>query len=165
MKNVATSIPGRLLALALATALAGASSALAQSSRQPYAPSDIQGRIERSGDLQRQALRSLGDPTRAEQLVRKAYDELQTAQSALIINASGQKFPDPLLEINSRKLQDALSLLQRASDALRTNQGARPDRRDQEGEAPPETPAGPDLDAVRSNIEQALRLASTVIIL
>jgi len=148
MKAVATSIASRLLALALATALAGASSALAQSSRQTYDPVDIQRRLETSGNLQRQALQSLGDPTRAEQLLQKAYGELQAVQSALIIHASGQKFQDPLLDLNTRKSRQALSLLQRAADTLKTK------------------PAGgrPYLDVVRDDLEQALRLTSTVMV-
>ena len=109
-----------LVGMALTYALADATCAIAQSSQQAYDPADVRKRIERSGDLQRQALRTLGDPVRAEELVRNAYDELQAAQSALVINASAQKFRDPLLEINTRKSREALSLLQRAADALRT---------------------------------------------
>jgi len=166
MRSVAPRLRSLLVAMALASALADATCAIAQSSQQAYDPSDVRKRIERSGDLQRQALRTLGDPVRAEELVRKAYDELQAAQNALVIYASGQKFRDPLLDINTRKSQEALSLLQRAADALRTNQGSSPGQADQEEANPPQTPAGsmvhPD---VRTNLEQALRLTSTLMVL
>ncbi|HEY7437700.1 MAG TPA: hypothetical protein VIE41_21335 [Methylomirabilota bacterium] len=161
MKNVVTNV-GRLLAVSVAmAALAGLPSALAQSS---YDAPSIQKRIERSGELQRQALRTLGDPPRAEQLVRRAYAELQAAQSAMIIGASGQKFPDPLLEMNTRRTQEALILLQRAADTLRIDHGSGQGQRPAEGS--PERPARSQasLDAVKSNIEQALRLTGTVLV-
>jgi len=161
------SLPRRLLTVALVVALTGASSAIAQSPRPTYDPADIQKRIERSSDLQRQALRSLGDLTSAEQLVRRAYDELQAAQSALIINATGQKFQDPLLDINTRKAQEAMNLLQRASDTIRINQGAaRPGLGGQANQDSSETTVGTPgyVDTVRTSIEHALRLTITLIV-
>jgi phage host-nuclease inhibitor protein Gam len=64
----------------------------ASSSAQPRrTSSDIQAQIQRSADLQRQALQILTEPERAEGLIGNAYAELQTALSTMLINASGQK--------------------------------------------------------------------------
>ena len=62
---------GRLVSVALVLALATVSSALAQPTQ------DVQGRLERSSKLQKEALANLGDPARAEVLVRTAHRELK----------------------------------------------------------------------------------------
>ncbi len=134
--------PGRLIPLALALALATVSSAFAQLSP------DVQGRLERSSKLQQEALANLGDPARAEVLIRTAHRELKAAHSAMLIKASGAKFPDPLLDLNSEKATEALSLLERAGDALRSNRHS--------------PPLHPYLDEVRSSIERAVRLTKLV---
>ena len=66
----------------------------------------------------------------------------------MLIKASGAKFPDPLMDLNSEKATEALSLLERAGDALRSNRQS--------------PPLHPYLDEVRSNIEQAVRLTKLV---
>ena len=60
---------------------------------------DIQAQIQKSAELQRQALQILTDPERAERLIL-----LQSAMSTMVINASGQKSPDPLLKLNEQQL-------------------------------------------------------------
>jgi hypothetical protein len=61
---------------------------------------DIQAQVQKSAELQRQALESLTDLERAERLISNASAELQSALSTMEINASGQKAPDPLLNLN-----------------------------------------------------------------
>lgn len=51
----------------------------------------------------------------AEQLIDRAYAELQAALSSMIINASGMKYPDPLLSIQIQHANQALSRLVRPS--------------------------------------------------
>jgi len=134
-----------VIPLLLALALATGSAALAQSSQ------EVQGRIDRSSKLQQEALANLSDPARAEELVWTAHRELQAAHSAMIIKASAAKFPDPLLDLNSRKVTEALTLLQRAGDTLNTNR---------------KTPSPrPYIEEVRSNIERAFRLTNLVLAL
>jgi hypothetical protein len=133
---------GRLVSVALVLALATVSSALAQPSQ------DVQGRLERSSKLQKEALANLGDPARAEVLVRTAHRELKAAHNAMLIKASASKFPDPLIDLNSEKAAEALSLLAKAGDALRSNRQALSPQ--------------PYLDEVRSSLEQAFRLTSLV---
>ena len=141
----------------LAGSLAAAFPAAGQSSS-----ADIQTRFQRSAELQRQALQSLTDPGRAERLISNAHAELQSARSAMVIKASGMKFPDPLLEINTRNAGQALSLLQAAHDALKTNRPGVVAAPDRETSAP--AAASPHLEAVRTNLEQALRLTSSVFV-
>lgn len=139
----------------LAGSLAAAFPAAGQSSS-----AEIQTRFQRSAELQRQALQSLTDPGRAERLVGNARAELQSARSAMVIKASGMKFPDPLLEINTKNAAQALSLLQAAHDTLKTS---RPGvARDRETSAP--AAASPHLEAVRTHLEQALRLTSSIFV-
>jgi hypothetical protein len=133
---------GRLIALGLVVTLAaGVPPAHAQ---RKYDAGEVQAQIDRSGRLQQEALESLNDPSRAEQLIRSAYRELSSAQSAMTINASGLKFPDPLLDLNTQKAQEALRLMQRAEDLLKSNRA---------------TPSpGPHLPEVQSSLERSLRL-------
>ena len=65
---------------------------------------DIQAQVQKSAELQRQALESLTDPGRAERLISNAYAELQSAMSTMVINASAKKSPDPLLKLNEQQL-------------------------------------------------------------
>ena len=134
--------------------LMAGSSAAAQSSQPRPTSSDIQAQVQKSAELQRQALRILTDPERAERLIGNAYANLQSAMSAMVINASGQKSPDPLLKLNESRMRDALTQLQHASDTLRVVV-----RQRQEG-TPPEY-----VDVVRNHIEQALRLTNGVFLL
>ena len=158
----------RLVALALGI-FAVVSPALAQASRPPRDPIEIQKKIQKSAELQRQALQNLTDPTRAERLITDAAVELQAAYTDIVINASNMTMPDPLSGINSRKAQQALSLLQGASDILKTsrqNQPIVPTPPGQENVDQPAEPAPsrPYLDAVRSNLEQARRLTSSLVV-
>ncbi len=144
-----------LIVVILFTAL---TSAAAQSRQTPRTSLEIQTRIQKSAELQRQALQSLNDRRQAEQLIDKAYVELRGALSSMIINASGMKFQDPLLDMQTRSGEQALSLLQRAGDTLRQNQADRPATEDGK-------PAGSPtyLDGVRKDLEQALRLTSRLV--
>jgi hypothetical protein len=154
------------MSVAAATVLAMASTAATQSGPKLRTSAEIQGKVQKSAELQRQALRTLTDATLAERLVLTAYAELDEAHRALVINASGQKSPDPLLKVNSQQMQQALALLQQASDALKSSQLVTPvpQRGEQEGmPASPPTMSAPSLDMIRSNLERALRLTNTVL--
>jgi hypothetical protein len=133
---------GRLILVGLVVMLAvGVPPAHAQ---RKYDAGEVQAQIDRSGRLQQEALESLNDSSRAEQLIRAAYRELSSAQSAMTINASGLKFPDPLLDLNTQKAQEALRLMQRAEDLLKSNRA---------------TPSpGPHLPEVQRSLERSLRL-------
>jgi hypothetical protein len=136
----------------------------ASTSAQPRrTSSDIQAQIQKSADLQRQALQILTEPERAERLIGRAYTELQTAMSTMLINASGQKSPDPLLKLNEQRMRQALSHLQQASDMLKANRSLATASRRQEGTPPAES--GAYLGVVRNNVEQALRITSSVLVL
>src|ERR1044072_6503677 len=87
----------------LLAALVATSSALAQAPRPPYEVADIERKVQRSAELQRQALQSLTDPRKAESLVRGAWTELRAALHEMILNASRAKFVDPLFELNNRR--------------------------------------------------------------
>src|SRR5260370_42478389 len=93
----------------------------AQTVRHRYAPAEIQRKVQKSAELQRQALQNLTDPRRAEGLIQSAWTELRAAQHEMIINASGAKFVDPLFEISNKKAQEALVHLQTAGEALKRN--------------------------------------------
>lgn len=136
------------------------SSAAAQSPQSQRTSVHVQAQIQKSAELQRQALQNLTDLKRAEDLVNNAYAELQAALSTMIIKASGAKFPDPLFDMQKRRGEQALALLQVARDVLHTNrQDQRPKDQGQDGQ-----PGGSrsNLERVRSNLEQALRLTSTL---
>jgi hypothetical protein len=126
----------------------------------PQTSTNIQARIQKSAELQRQALQSLTDVGRAERLTNGAYAELQAALSTMIIKASNAKFPDPLFDIQKRRAEQALALLQVARDVLQgTRQESRPQAQE---EGQPSRPSG-NLETVRSNLEQALQLTSTLV--
>jgi len=145
------------LGVVLLAAIATASPALAQSGRPRYEPAEIQRKVQKSADLQRQALQTLSDPRRAEGLVQSAWTELRAAQHEMISNASGAKFVDPLFEMSNKRAEQALVHLQAAGDALKSNRSTAGVRTDQE-EGAPAQPAY--LDGVRQHVEQALRLTN-----
>jgi hypothetical protein len=124
---------------------------------------DIQAQVQKSAELQRQALQTLTDPERAERLISNAYIELQRAMSAMVINASGQKFPDPLLNLNEQKMKQALIHLQQASDMIKINRAGASAPQRQEGGTPVES--GAYLGNVRNRVEEALRITNTVLVL
>lgn len=133
------------LGLALGSVLTAASPAAAQSSRLPYNPVDLQAKLAKSAELERQALQVMADdPARAERLISDAYLQLQGAHSAMVINSTAVKFHDPLFDLKNNKAQQALSLLQTARDALMLRDQAT-------------APANP-VNVARSHVEQALRL-------
>lgn len=119
----------------------------AHSAQPGRTPTDIQNRIQKSADLQRQALENLGDPARALRLIGSAYSELHAARSAIVVEGTVAKFKDPLLDLNTQKADKALFLLEAATDALKTN--------------PPGAAAPP---IVRTNLEQALRLTNAIMV-
>jgi hypothetical protein len=141
----------------LLAAIVAAPPALAQSGRPRYEAAEIQRKVQKSAELQRQALQALTDPRRAEGLVQSAWTELRAAQHEMILNASGAKFVDPLLDISNKKADAALVHLQLAGDALKSNRTSTGARLDQE-EGGPAQPAY--LDGVRRHVEEALRLTS-----
>jgi len=148
-------------ALTMVAVLIAMSSAAAQSPSLPGTPVDIQARIQKSAELQRQALQSLADLGQAERLTDNAYAELRAALSTMIIKASGAKFQDPLFDIQKRRGEQALTLLQVARDALHANrQDQRPKGQAEDGQP---GGSGSYLEKARSNLEQALRLTSTLI--
>jgi hypothetical protein len=121
---------------------------------------DIQAKVQKSAELQRQALQILTDQERAGRLISNASTELQSAMSAIVIKASGQKFTDPLLDINVQRMRQALSHLQQASDMLRVNRPLVSAPQRQEGTPPAES--GAYLGVVRNSVEQALRITSNL---
>jgi hypothetical protein len=139
--------------LVLLGALAVSSSAVAQAPR--YDQAGIQLKVQKSVDLQRQALQSLTDPPRAERLVRGAWTELQAAQHEMVINSTRAKFVDPLVELNNRRAEQALGHLQKAFDFLATQKNAPAAGTEQQ-----EKSASGSLDGVRQHIEQAMRLTN-----
>ena len=122
------------------------SSAAAQTTQPPRTPVPVQAQIQKSAELQRQALQNLTDRQRAEGLINNAYAELDAALSTMIIKASNAKFQDPLFEMQKKRAEQALALLQVARDVLHSNRQDQPK----------------DQDKVRNNLEQALRLTSTL---
>ncbi len=102
----------------LVALLAFVSSPFAQSGKPPRDLAAIQRKVQRSADLQRQALGALSEPTKAVRLAESAYTQLKAAQDDMIINATTAKSLDPIQELNSRKVNQALSLVQEAWDAL-----------------------------------------------
>lgn len=111
------------LGVALLLTLLASASAVAQAPRPQYDVAELQRKVQRSAELQRQALQSLADPRKAESLVREAWTELRAAQHGMILNASSAKFVDPLFEMNKRRADQALSHLQLAGDALASQKG------------------------------------------
>jgi hypothetical protein len=146
-------------AVVLLAAIVAAPPALAQSGRPRNEAAEIQRKVQKSAELQRQALQALTDPRRAEGLVQSAWTELRAAQHEMILNASGAKFVDPLFDMSNKKAEAALVHLQLAGDALKGNRTITGARLDQEegGQAPPAY-----LDGVRRHVEEALRLTNGV---
>jgi len=147
----------RLGVLVLWGAIVAGSPALAQSGRPPYDPAEIQRKVQRSAELQRQALQTLTDPDRAEALVQGAWTELRAAQHGMIMNAGVVKYVDPLFDISNKKAEEALLHLQTAGDALKRSHSITGARVGQEesGPLPP-----PYLDGVRRHLEQAVLLTN-----
>ena len=136
------------VSLGVATVMVSASSAVAQSGKPPRDPAAIQRKVQRSADLQRQALETLSDPAKAARLAGSAYIELKSAHDDMIMNASNSKFPDPVLDFNSKRTGQALGLVQVAADTLNTR-----DRWNDPNGA---------IAGVRSRLQQSLQLTNTV---
>jgi hypothetical protein len=156
----------RSLAVLVLGLVAIASSAMGQS-RSPRDPAEIQRKIQRSAELQRQALQALADPPRAERLVNSAYAQMQSAYTDMVINSSNMKMPDPLSGINSRKAQQALTHLQSASDALKNSlsqpAAATPKGEESADQAPDTSRASSYVEGARSSLDQALRLTNSML--
>jgi hypothetical protein len=140
-----------ILLMGVTAVLASACPAVAQSTRPPRDPTIIQRKVQRSADLQRQALENLSDPARAGKLARSAYTDLKSAQDDMIMNASNSKYPDPLLDLSTKKAQQALGLVQTAGDILTT----RNQWNDPAGAAA--------LAGVRSRLQQAVQITDTIL--
>jgi hypothetical protein len=147
----------RCLGLALLLTLLASASAVAQAGRPQYDVAELQRKVQRSAELQRQALQSLADPRKAEGLVRQAWTELRAAQHGMILNASSAKFVDPLFEMNNRRAEQALGHLQVAGDVLERQKGVTSPRAEQEEGA---SAASSYVDGVRQHLEQAVRLTN-----
>jgi hypothetical protein len=148
--------------------IAVASPAVSQS-RPPRDPAEIQKKIQKSAELQRQALQTLTDPARAERLTTSAYAQLEAAYTEMVINSSNMKMPDPLAGINARKAQQALTHLLSANDALKESQNrpASPTPQGQEtADPPPGTSpgSGSKLELARNSLEQALRVTNSLFV-
>ncbi len=139
----------RLLAtvLALATLLASLSSAVAQSGKPPRDLAAIQRKVQRSADYQKQALEALSEPAQAARLVGNAYTHRKAAQDDMVINATTARSVDPIQELNGRKVNQALTLVQQAGDAL----GAR------------NTDPDNAVAVARDRLQQALRLTNSLL--
>lgn len=98
-----------LVLVVLVPGLVAVASPAVGQSRPPRDPAEIQKKIQKSAELQRQALQTLADPARAERLTTSAYAQLQSAYTDMVINSSNMKMPDPLAGINARKAQQALT--------------------------------------------------------
>jgi len=152
------------LAVLVLGLVAIASSAIGQS-RAPRDPAEIQRKVQRSADLQRQALQALADPSRAERLVSSAYAQLDSAYTDMVINSSNMKMPDPLSAINTRKAQQALTHLLAASDALKNSlsqPAATPKGQESADQAPDTSRASSYVEGARSSLDQALRLINSM---
>ena len=123
---------------------------------------DIQAQIQKSAELQRQALQSLTDPERAERLISNASAELQSAMRTLMINSSSQKSADPLLDFNVQRMRQALAHLQQASETLKAHRP--PASAPQGQEVTPTAESRSYLGVVRNSVEQALRITDTVLV-
>ena len=133
--------------LALAPLLASVSAPFAQSAKPPRDPANIQRKVQRSADFQRQALEALSEPARAARLVGSAYTQLKAAQDDMIINSTTARSLDPIQELNGRKVNQALTLVQQAGDALGTR-GSDPDNA---------------VAVARDRLQQALRLTNSLL--
>jgi hypothetical protein len=148
--------------------VAVASPAVGQS-RPPRDPAEIQKKIQKSAELQRQALQTLADPARAERLTTSAYAQLQSAYTDMVINSSNMKMPDPLAGINARKAQQALTHLRSASDAFKNSQSspASPAPQGQDTTDPPadtSPKSSSNLEVARNSLVEALRLTNSVLV-
>jgi hypothetical protein len=128
----------------------------------PRTLTDIQAQIQKSAELQRQALQILTDPERAERLISNASAELQSAMSAMVINASDKKSSDPLMNLNEQRMRQAPAHLQQASDTLKVNRARATTPQRLEGT--PAAESGSYLAVVRNSVEQALRITSSVLV-
>ena len=153
----------------LVPGLVAVASPAAGQSRPPRDPAEIQKKIQKSVELQRQALQTLADPARAERLTTSAYAQLQAAYTDMVINSSNMKMPDPLAGINARKVEQALTQLLSASDALKNSQSqpASPapqgqDTTDQPAETSPKSSSN--LEVARNSLQEALRLTNSVLV-
>jgi hypothetical protein len=133
--------------LALAALVASVSSTFAQSGKPPRDLANIQRKVQRSAELQRQALEALSEPARAARLVGSAYTHLKAAQDDMIINSTTARSLDPIQELNGRKLNQALTLVQQAGDALNAGSGD-PDSA---------------VAVARDRLQQALRLTNALL--
>lgn len=149
------------VAMVLATLLVAIWSAPTRS--QPTAHSEAQHRILNSGHLQHEALQALSDPGHAEQLVRKALQELLVAQEWL--SGARGAFKDPLAPLNNKRIQRALALLQQVVDVLSaTNRGQAGVAAGAERRQPPAVGRPDYAETVHANLVEALRLTNSVIV-
>jgi hypothetical protein len=132
------------IGVALGTIFASVVPAATQSSKPPRDPAGIQRKVQRSAELQRQALQGLNDAPQAEKVVWNAFNQLKSAYDDMVVNATNARTPDPMLGLNSRKAEQALSLVQQAGDALQ----ARGDNA---------------VEVARDRLQQSLRLTNTLL--
>jgi len=142
-------IPLVTATLAVAAVVVPAGFAAAQSARPPRDPANIQRKVQKSAELQRQALQTLSEPAKAAKLVGGAYTELKSAHDDIVMNVSNSRRLDPTLGLSSRKAEQALALVQVAGDTLN-------------GHAQWSDPDGA-VAGVRDRLQQALRLTNSLL--
>ncbi len=138
-----------VMVLAAVAVLITVSPAATQLSKPPRDPALIQRKLQRSAELQREALQALTDPKNAERIVKNAYGQLMSAKEDMVVNASNVQFPDPLFAGNKARVDQALALLLGAWDTLKL--------RDQWSDPSSQ------VARVRNNLQQALRLTNTLL--
>jgi hypothetical protein len=132
------------MAITLAAIVVFVPPVAAQSSKPPRDPAAIQRKVQRSAELQRQALEALGNPAQALRLVRNAWTQLKAAQDDMVMNYTNMKPPDPMLNLGIRKTEQALPLIQVAGDTLQN--------RDESG-----------VEVARDRLQQALRITNSLL--
>lgn len=86
-------------------------------------PVVIRQQLEQSVRLQKMALDRLGDPREFVRLTWDAYVQLRAAHEGVNANVQLSKFPNPLYQLASTKLQKARDTLLRGREALKSPQG------------------------------------------
>jgi len=135
--------------LAVAAVMVSPGLTAAQSTRPPRDPANIQRKVQKSAELQRQALQTLSDPAKAAKLVGGAYTELKSAHDDIVMNDSNVRPRDPTLGLSGRRAEQALALVQVAWDTLN-------------GHAQWSDPDGA-VAEVRDRLQQALRLTNRLL--
>src|SRR5215470_14305629 len=136
--------PFTVVSLVAVMMLLGPGFPAAAQTKPPRDPVAIQRKVQRSAELQRQALQALGNPAQADRIIGSAYDNLKSGYDDMALNATVAKTPDPMLALSLKKAGQALGLVQGAQDAFRGGV---------------ENPA----DVARERLQQALRVTNSLL--